>query len=222
MTYAKRFCEHFETQSAQEFGKEVLAYIRCEQCRHLISYSHVFSQQIIWLKMFSTLSIFPSYVIFSCVLSSTLLSPLTYLQTFSMLPWSVISNFRCLGFCCKCRWWRRAKTCPWSKWREDEGSSRCKGERGCPSLQVIILLKYILMIHFFCHPGNVRGVVLGFRATTQFAVRLRRCTSSLSWSKFGAHTELPTSGLATSSQFWDWQSWGFPCGLQSPLHFNIW
>ena len=27
-----------------------------------------------------------------------------------------------------------------SKWRED---------KGCPSLQVIILLKYILMIHFF-------------------------------------------------------------------------
>ena len=39
--------EHFETQSAQESGNEVLAYIRCEQCRHLISYSHVFSQQII-------------------------------------------------------------------------------------------------------------------------------------------------------------------------------
>ena len=27
MTNAKRFCEHFETQSTQEFGNEVLAYI---------------------------------------------------------------------------------------------------------------------------------------------------------------------------------------------------
>ena len=107
----------------------------------------------------------------------------------TMLPWSVISIFRCLGLCCKCRWWRRAKTCPWSKWREDEGSSRCEGERVCPSLQVIILLKYILMIHFFCHPGNVRDVVLGFGATTQFAVHRRRWTLSSSWSKFGAHGE---------------------------------
>ena len=106
--------------------------------------------------------------------------PLTYLQTFSMLPWSVISSFRCLGFYWECRWWQRAKTCPWSKWREDVG---------CPSLQVIILLKYILMIHFFCHPGNVRGVVLGFGATTQFAVHRRRWTLSSSWSKFGAHGE---------------------------------
>ena len=39
--------EHFEMQSAQEFGHKVLTYIRCEQCRHLMSYSHVFSQQII-------------------------------------------------------------------------------------------------------------------------------------------------------------------------------
>ena len=36
------------------------------------------------------------------------------------------------------------------------------------------------MIVFFCHPGNVRGVVLSFGATTQFAVRRRplRLTSS--------------------------------------------
>ena len=93
--------------------------------------------------------------------------PLTYLQTFSMLPWSVISNFRCLGFYWECRWWQRAKTCLWSKWREDEG---------CPSLQVIILLKYILMIHFFLSPRECLGC--GARLRSNYSI----CSSSSSTS----------------------------------------